>query len=67
MAFVKIGQTQRPVREIRGMNRADSKSISARFRREEIDKINKYCEDNDIPRSILIHDAVVDYLKRKAE
>jgi hypothetical protein len=54
-------------RELRGMNRFDSKSISARFQRGEIEDINQYCENNDISRSFLIHDAVMEYLKNKTE
>lgn len=57
MAFLKIGEPLKGRQ--RGMSRAESTGITARFQRTEIDIINKYCEDNKLVRSIFIHDVVV--------
>ena len=43
----------------RGMGRKTSNAISARFRNEEIEAINQYCDAIKIPRSVFIHDIVV--------
>jgi len=64
MAFLKIGMNM-PPKEVtkgrqRGMSRAESTGITARFQRTEIDIINKYCEDNKLVRSIFIHDLVME-------
>ena len=44
----------------RGMTCAESTGVTARFQKSEIDKINKYCEDNNLVRSIFIHDLVME-------
>lgn len=64
MAFLKIGMNMppkdAPKGRQRGMSRAESTGITARFQRTEIDIINKYCEDNKLIRSIFIHDLVME-------
>jgi len=51
----------------RGMSRTESSAISARFRMNEIERVNKFCNELNIPRSILIHDAVMQYIEQNLE
>jgi predicted DNA-binding protein len=46
--------------QIRGMGRKTSSAITARFTNEETEAINKLCEETGIPRSVFIHNAVME-------
>lgn len=40
-------------------NKKNYKIIAAQFKLDEVEKIDKYCEDNDITKNKLVHDSVM--------